>query len=235
MFKINSESNNVIDYESEILEYIKNNSRGVSNTEIAKEKKFSRNTVAKYTSILEQKKLIFKKKIGTSKLFFSIEYTNYPSSLILSYCKSLLKGFKTIIPNDKKRMKDIGKMGAKYINLTMPSGFLESLNTTNEELFLEFYVELFKNLYTSFDFLQPNIEITVLEHDAKSGIAVFRFTNSTFLVKVEDFIYHLYYVCGLAEERISNAVNNPVTVDIEKIHIDDVKEFSYYDLSIRTT
>jgi len=231
---ISKEPINTIDYESEILEFIKNSSRGVSITEIANEKNFSRNTVAKYATLLEHKKLIFKKRIGPSKLLFSVEHTNYPSSLVLSYYKSLLKGFKTMYPDDRERMKEIGKIGAHDISFPMPPGFLENLNTSNEEIFSKNYVELFKNLYSSFDVLQPDVKITILDLDAKKGSALFRFTNSIFLDANDDFIYHLYFVCGIAEERISNAVNIPVTVNIEKIHVDKRKEFSYYDLSIKT-
>ena len=177
--------------------------------------------------------MVFNKRIGPSKLLFSVENTNYPSSLVLSYYKSLLKGFKTIYPNDMERMKEIGKLGAHDINFIMPYGLLESITSVNEELFSKYYMELFKNLYTSFDVLQPDVKITIIEADAKSGTVIFRFTNSTFLDGTDDFIYHLYFVCGVAEERISTTVGIPVSVNIEKIYLDKRKEFSYYDLSIK--
>jgi len=42
-----------IDYEEEVLNLIKNSPYGISTTDIAKEKKYSRNTVAKYITLLE--------------------------------------------------------------------------------------------------------------------------------------------------------------------------------------
>ncbi len=45
-----------VDYEAEILEYIKDKSEGVTITDIADETDFSRNTVSKYVSILGLKK-----------------------------------------------------------------------------------------------------------------------------------------------------------------------------------
>ena len=63
---------------------------------------------------------------------------------MLSYYKSLLKGFKTIYPNDMERMKEIGKLGAHDINFIMPYGLLESITSVNEELFSKYYMELFK-------------------------------------------------------------------------------------------
>ena len=46
-------------YEEEILKHIHNSLNGVSITDIANEKNYSRNTVAKYVTLLEYKKLIY--------------------------------------------------------------------------------------------------------------------------------------------------------------------------------
>lgn len=233
MVIISNENNKALDYEFEILDYIMNNPRGVSITEIANKMNYSRNTVAKYTSLLEYKRLIFKKKIGPVNLLFSVEHNNLPSSLVVSFYKSLLKGLKTIYPQDMEKMKEIGKIVASEINLPMPSQYIEYLNSTKTITFSKFYMDLFRTLYTSFDILQPDVEITIVEEDYEKGTILFRFTNSVFLDGTDDFIYHLYFTSGIAEEIISTLMNMPIKVNVEKVHSDKKKEFSYYDLSIK--
>ena len=133
----------------------------------------------------------------------------------------------------KQKMKQIGKLGAHDIDFPLPPGFMDKVNSIEADIISKAYMELFKNLYSSFDVLQPDVKISIIEFDAKKGIAVFRFTNSIFMDGTEDFIYHLYFVCGIAEERIATALDLPVSVNIDKIHVDKKKEFSYYDLSIK--
>lgn len=234
MVLVTKERNNSIEYEFEILEYIKNNPSGVSITDIANEKRYSRNTVAKYVSILELKKLIFKKKVGSSLLLYSIRNSHLPYSLILSYYKMILKGLKQFYPLDKEKMKEIGKQGAKDIKFVFTPKILKQLRGYNKTPITELHIEIFKNFYSSFDVLQPEVKISVIEQDNTKERVVLRFSNSIFLDESDDLIYHVYFVCGIAEYRISKVLNKLVRVDLEKIHIDKKAEYSYFDLSIES-
>ena len=73
-----------IEYEFEILECIRNYPGGLTITDIANLKNYSRNTVSKYVSILELKNLVFSRKIGAYKLYFSTATGFIPSSTVLS-------------------------------------------------------------------------------------------------------------------------------------------------------
>ena len=65
---ISSIPKEIIEYESEIVDYIRGKTDGVTITDIAKDKKYSRNTVSKYVSLLILKKKIFSRKVGAYKL-----------------------------------------------------------------------------------------------------------------------------------------------------------------------
>ena len=103
------------DLESEILEYIREKQGGVTITEIAKKRGFSRNTVSKYISILEIKKKIFGKKFGSYHLYFSTEMNLFSRLFILAYYKAILAGLKDKYPNDGEVFKEIGRNSVEYI------------------------------------------------------------------------------------------------------------------------
>ena len=230
---MSDEKNNHLDYEEEILKLIKNSLNGLSITDIANEKNYSRNTVAKYVALLEQKKLIYKKKIGSSKLLFSVNHGNLPSNLITSYYKMLLKGLKEKYPSDGHVMKEIGKNGSDFIKTLIPSRTLKQLKNLNSQKLSQVHVDIFKNLYTNFDVLQPEVKISVIEEDYENQQVLVRFTNSVFLDGSDDLIYHVYIVCGIGEAIMSLILKRNIEVNIKKIHVDREKKFSYFDLEIK--
>ncbi|MFX1445606.1 MAG: hypothetical protein ACFFHV_19495 [Promethearchaeota archaeon] len=229
---ISNEKIDVIEYEFEILDFIKNHPSGASITDIANEKKYSRNTVSKYVSILELKNLIFSKKVGTSKLFFSTKKSNLPYQLILTYYKMLLKGLKGNYPKNEQIFKKIGREGSKEIVFDLGSKITKQLRALKGHPISKIHFEAFKDFYRSFDILQPNVKISIINNDSQSEKVVYRFKNSEFLERSDDYVYHIYLACGIAEERISRELERPITVEIEKIHIADNKEDSYFDLSV---
>ena len=230
---MNNEKNDHLDYEAEILKLIKNSLNGVSITDIANEKNFSRNTVAKYVALLEHKKLIYKKKIGSSKLLFSVNHGNLPSNLITSYYKMLLKGLKENYPSDGHIMKKIGKEGSDFIKALIPPRTLKQLKKLNSQKISQVHVDIFKNLYTSFDVLQPDVKLSVIEEDYENQQVLVRFTNSVFLDGSDDLIYHAYVVSGIGEAIMSLILKRNVEVNIRKIHVDREKKFSYFDMEIK--
>ena len=111
-----SKKNSSVDYETEILECIRENPSGVNITDISNKKEFSRNTVSKYVSILELKKKTFKRKVGAYHLYFSAEKSYFPKEIIISYYKALLSGLKKNYPRAEETFKDIGRKSLKFID-----------------------------------------------------------------------------------------------------------------------
>ena len=232
MVEVNNEKNNQLDYEDEILKFIKNSINGVSITDIANEKNFSRNTVAKYVALLEQKKLIYKKMIGSSKLLFSLNNGNLPSNLIILYYKMLLKGLKRKYPSDGHVMKEIGKEGSDFIKALIPPRTLKQIEELNSQNLSQVHIDIFKDLYTSFDVFQPDIKLTVIEEDYENQQIMVRFTNSVFLDRSDDLIYHAYIVSGIGESILSLLLKRDIKLNITKIHVDREKKFAKADRCI---
>ncbi|MFX0139440.1 MAG: hypothetical protein ACFFDN_37715 [Candidatus Hodarchaeota archaeon] len=89
--------------EFEILEYIREMPDGVSIAEISRNLDFSRTSVSKYVAILELKKEIYCKKIGISKIYYSINNDRDPESEILDFIRSMPNGVSLAEISRKKR------------------------------------------------------------------------------------------------------------------------------------
>ena len=95
------------------------------------------------------------------------------------------------------------------------------------------HLDAFMNFYPSYDIFQPDIEISMHELDPKSMKAIFRFTNCAFVEDNDDYIYHIYLICGITEGILKNTYNLPIECEIETIHVGVNKKESYFDLSIK--
>ena len=60
-----------------------------------------------------------------------------------------------------------------------------------------------------------------------------RFTNSVFLDRSDDLIYHAYIVSGIGESILSLLLKRDIKLNITKIHVDREKKFSYFDMEIK--
>lgn len=230
---MNNEKNTSIDYEEEILKYVKNSPYGISTTDIAKEKKYSRNTVAKYITLLEQKKLVYIKRVGTSKLVFSVDNNKLPSIFIFSYYKMLLKGLKKKYPSDGHIMKEIGKESEDIIKYFIPQRTLNQLKKLEPQPLASTHIDLFKKIFLSYHILQPDIKISIIEEDYENQNVILRFANSLFLNGSDDLIYHIYITNGIMESVFNLILKRNIEINIEKIIVDIEKEFSYFDLKIK--
>jgi len=222
-----------IEYEFEILDCIRDHPGGVTITDIANLKEYSRNTVSKYVSILELKKLVLSRKIGAYKLYFSSTSGNLPRVVILSYYKALLTGLKQKFPGQAEIFKEIGLSEVANIKFAFGPDVFQELKKLKDKEFSKEHLDAFKNFFPSYDIFQPNIEISTLELDPKNMKAIFRFKNSAFLEDTDDYIYHIYLTCGITEGILKNTYNSHIVCDIENIHVSKNKEDAYFDLSIR--
>ena len=220
------------DYETETLEYIRHNPGGVTITDIATGTEHSRNTIAKYVSILENKNKIFRKKIGAYHLYFVGKQGYFPKEITTSYYKAVLAGLKKHFPDKEEIFKQIGREALQYIDFSFGPTIKRQMKVIKGSPIIKLYFEVFKNFYTSYDLLQPTIEISDPEIDETGMSAIYRFSNSEFLENSDEFIYHFYMAAGIMEVIFTREIGHPVECFVEKIHIADSKESSYVKISV---
>ena len=224
---------NSINHEFIILECIRDNPGGVTVSDIANFTKFSRNTVSKYVSILELKKQIFSKKVGAYKLYIAVKKSYIPFKTAISYYKALLSKIKKYYPNIEEMAKKIGKEAMKDIKFTFGPNVYKQLKDLKDHPISRIHLESFKNFYPVYDIFQPNIEISILKIDQEEKSATYRFKNSLFLENSDDFIYHIYIMCGITEGILNMVLKTEVICNIEQVYISNEKENSFFDISIK--
>jgi hypothetical protein len=95
------------------------------------------------------------------------------------------------------------------------------------------HLESFKNFYPVYDIFQPNVEISIIDIDLKGKNATFRFKNSLFLEDNDDYIYHIYIMCGITEGILARELKSEVLCSIKEIHVGENKDESYFDIIIQ--
>jgi len=224
---------NAIDHEFVILESIRDNPGGVTASDIAKITKFSRNTVSKYVRSLEVTNQIFSKKVGAYKLYFAVEKRYIPFESAISYYKALLSKIKKYYPDTEEMAKKIGREAVKDIKFAFGPSIYKQLKSIKDHPISRIHLESFKSFYSAYDIFQPNIDISILKIDPEGKIATYRFKNSVFLENSDDFIYHIYIMCGITEGILNRDLKTEVTCDIEQVYISDNKEESFFDVTIK--
>ena len=223
---------NVIDHEFVILECIRDNPGGVTASDLANMTKFSRNTVSKYVSILERTNQIFSKKVGAYKLFFAMEKRYIPFETAISYYKALLSNLKKFYPNIEEMAKKIGREAVRDIKFTFGPSIYKQLKSIKDHPIPRIHLESFKSYYSAYDIFQPNIDISILKIDQDGKTATYRFKNSVFLEDTDDYVYHIYIMCGISEGILTKVLKTEVSCDIEQISISENKEDSFFDVTI---
>ena len=159
-----SESKKGFDYEVEILDCIRDHPGGVTITDIANLKEYSRNTVSKYVSILELKNLIISRKIGAYKLYFTSERRFIPRRAIVAFYQGLLSGIAEEISENKEDIfKNIGLNMDKFITFPVGSRFPKEIKQSKKgsykDLF-QYYAEIYDSMdYVIEDFAEIEVEI----------------------------------------------------------------------------
>ncbi|MFX1392497.1 MAG: hypothetical protein ACFFAH_02880 [Promethearchaeota archaeon] len=224
--------NNDRDPESEILEFIRSMPDGVNIAEISRKKKFSRNTVSIYISILENKKEILRKRLGANQLFFPKESGNDAKELYISYYKGLLVSLKEKFPNESEIFKDIGRNCFKYLDFSSESIISKDLIGQEVNHFIKQFQEEFGKLIRSFDEAEPSIGISFIKNGENRDLLVIKFRDSEYIQKSKDFIYHFYILAGFVEAFWKKLTNEDVICNIESINLSDQEENSYIELLV---
>lgn len=209
-----------------------NNPSGLTKTDIAKGTGFSRNTVSKYISILEDNDEIYKKKVGAYNLYFSKKQSFFPKRIALSYYKAVIAGIKKHYPCNEEILKQIGRESVKYIDFDQSEKSKKQLKGIRGNPIIKLYFEVFRKFYPSFDLMQPNVKISEPEIQNSGKKAVYRFTSSEFIKDSEDFIYHFYIIAGIIEKQFSDLFKRTIKCNVENIRIPNEEGESFVDISI---
>lgn len=223
----------MVDYEEEILRYIRKKSDGVILTDISNGTGFSRNTVSKYLTVLELKKKIISKKLGIYKLYFCADEGSFSKLYNILYYKGILLGLKKMFPKSKEAFKKIGFICGEFIESSLGSRFPEKLKGFKYNRLFKTYFQIFGKFYTSYNIMQPNMESYIVKTDKNRFKSILKISNSEFLQDNDDFIYHLYIIAGMIEAVLKKEIGLSIKCDVETINISNDKKDSFYEISIQ--
>lgn len=210
-----------IDWEKEIVEYLKEHSSGCTITEIADKDgglDTTRITVSKYINGLVLKNQVYSKKVGVYNLYYSVERQTIPIKLVRMYYLGVLTGLKEtfIDEDDPAELKEFGHIIAETILLNVdeqfPDDVKKSLNT-----FLAF-LNYFPKIYPKLDFLYDKNWIIEEEINEGETKAEYRLENVNILAISDVFSLHFYIMAGLLEKVISIGLNFEIICDILEIN-----------------
>jgi len=221
---------NSLDYKEKILECLYQNTTGLTIIEISRLIDGNRNTVSKYLNRLKDEKLVYKKNIGKARLYFSKKRKSLPMSVVISFMKAVLSGLNTKFPKKEQTFKEIGHLISNQYQFPFGPTFAKELEKVRGSPDIEMHLKRFKKLYPTFDFLQEDLDIQIIELEKNN--AIYRFRNSEFLHNSNDYIYYYYMICGIIEGFLSKEIPGQVICNIESIQLDEIKENSYIDISI---
>ena len=209
-----------IDWEKEIVEYLKEHPSGCTITEIAAKEgglDTTRITVSKYINGLVLKNQVYSKKVGVYNLYYSVERQTIPIKLVRTYYLGVLTGLKEnfIDEDDPAELKEFGHIIAETILISVdeqfPDDVKKSLNT-----FLAF-LNFFPKIYPKLDFLYDKswiIEEKINEGESKAEYVL----KDVNILEISDvFSLHFYIMAGLLEKVISIGLNFEIICDILEI------------------
>ena len=222
------ESKKTNDYRTIILKALEDSPLGLTIKDLSIKTGYHRNTISKYVNVLEAEGCIRKKKVSAAKLYFNTKRTHIPIPLISSFFQSLFSVLKDRFPNIEEDFIEMGKKIQDEFEFPIGQVFLRRFNKLNVIDDIQEKLKFFPVMYNSFDFLQDEIDISVIE--LRANKMIYRLKNSDFLEYPGKKIYFYYLVCGIAERIYEVYLQCDIKCNIEKIHISKNKEESYIDI-----
>ena len=218
----NKKNRRGINWEGEILDYLKEHPNGCTITEIAAPVEkggigTTRITVSKYMSGLVLKNQVYPKKVGVYNLYYSVERQTIPIKLVRTYYLGVLTGLKEnfIDEDDPTELKEFGHIIAETILLKVddqfPDEVKKSLNT-----FIAF-LNYFPKIYPKLDFLYD--KNWIIEEEINEGETKAEYTlKNVNILEISDVCsLHFYIMAGLLEKVISIGLNFEIICDILEI------------------
>ncbi|MFX1384554.1 MAG: helix-turn-helix domain-containing protein [Promethearchaeota archaeon] len=224
------ESKKANNYKTIIMKKLDTALMGLTITEISEKTGFHRNTVSKYLNILEAEDLVYKKEISAARVYVSKRRKYVKRDLLSLFIQALFRSLKDQFPNKESTFKEVGKMVLEdfhypiSIEMVNEYDILRNLSDPNVQL------KLFEEYYNSFDVVNDNVEVILLE--LKENKAIYRLKNLDFLDPSRDLTYFFYFACGFVESIYLQILNQEVECNVKKIHRSKDIEGSYVDISL---
>jgi predicted transcriptional regulator len=218
-------------YKDKILEILHDYPFGLSITKIAEKTNFHRNTVSKYMSILETEGSVNKKKIGTASIYATKKRKYLKRRLVVSFIQALLLNLKKNFPNKETKFKDIGREITEHFQFPIGNEYINEFKKVKFSSNNIGKLKLFQLFYNSFDFLQDDVDITIIELNGNR--IVYRLHGSDFFNKSRDYIYFFYIICGITEGIYLQNLNLEIECNVENYKYSKQKEKSYIDISLK--
>ena len=215
-------------YKTQILEVLNNSASGLTLKEISDEVDGHRNTISKYLYVLEAEGKVKKKEVGTANLYTTTRRNYLNKVIIADFVKAIFFGLKKELPNIEKALKKVGHHFLERFDFPISNSSIQIANKARNNRDPKLQMQIFTELYNSFDFLQDDVEISYLEIQERR--VVYRFKNLDFLGNTDDYVYYFYIMCGIAEGLFLNYFGSEIECNISEINVSKSPEDSYLDI-----
>ncbi|MFX0070786.1 MAG: hypothetical protein ACFFAO_06825 [Candidatus Hermodarchaeota archaeon] len=200
-------------FEQEIVDCLIDNNYGITVLGIADKIGASRNTVYRYLGILEGKNQIFKREIGTYKLYYSKEARLISREIVLSYYKGLLNALNDEIQLNPIRFKVLGRKIANYLDIPFEVEDYQNLININKSLKSN-ELEFLSSLQPYFTLLHDKITLKKIINEKDRKKFIVHFVDSDLLEEEIPYIYHFYILSGIIEGKFAQLFNLKVKCDV---------------------
>jgi DNA-binding transcriptional regulator YhcF (GntR family) len=226
----NNRNTKGLNYKKSIIKNLSKFTTGLTITDLSNIIEGNRNTVSKYLSILEAEGKVYKKKIGPASLYFSKKRKYLQKQTVSSFIRSLIYAFREIYPENKEKMKQIGRKVMERFQFPLGNLYFREITKKRALTNPRAYLELFEEFYNEFDFFENEFEIYMVELDDK--YVKYQFKNPEMLNNSEENIYFFYIMCGIAEILYKQNFDLDILCQIEDVHISETKKDSFLTISI---
>jgi len=203
-------SKNKRNFNQEIIECLIDNNYGLTVLGIAEKIGASRNTVYKYLAKLEEKDDIFKREVGTYKLYYSTEGRLISRNIVLSFYKGILAAlYETFLssgPNPEIFSK-IGRIIAEHIDIPFNAGDLQKLLRADKSFKLD-DLNMLNALKPYFTLLHDKLKLKSIRPIEGKKKFIFRFVDSDLFEEEKAYMYHFYILTGIVEAKIAEFSDN---------------------------
>jgi len=219
------------DFNQEIIECLIDNNFGLTVLGIAEKIGASRNTVYKYLAKLEEKNAIFKREVGTYKLYYSTEGRLISRNIVLSFYKGILAALNDEIQLNPIRYKVIGKKIANYIDIPFDAEDLQKLLNADKSFKLD-DINMLNSLKPYFTLLHDKLTLKNIRRVKGKKKFIFHFVDSDLLEEDKTYMYHFYILTGIVEAKISKFLNVRVNCDVEDYKTSKEDKENYIEISL---
>jgi len=221
-------------FEKEIIQCLIDNIYGMTVLGIAEKIGASRNTVYRYLKNLEGKNSVFKREVGTYKLYYSTEGRQISRDIVLSFYKGILVALNDEIQLNPIRYKVIGRKIAEFIDIPFDAEDLQKLMKADKSFKLD-DINMLNALKPYFTLLHDKLTLKGIRRDQKKKKFIFHFVDSDFLEEDKTYMYHFYILTGIVEAKIGKFLNTKVQCDVEDYKTSKEDKENYIEISLELT